>query len=232
MFKRAKTICTTKNNRCGTSMTSTPSDPAGKSFRAVCVFLLIAGSAAATDLYSKHAVFEQLIQPAALAPQIEEFKAYNPNRPIDAHFTRAVLSSLHISRPVCDGLSLTISTNPGIVFGIDAIPRWVVNAVTVFAMIFVGVYFVVSPRRNGWLHVALALILGGAIGNLYDRLFSEVTLPGLPPIVGHVRDFIDCSDLHYDYVFNLADAYLVVGVGIIFLQWAIESLRSKKAQAQ
>ena len=213
-------------------MTTTSSDPAGRSLRAVCVFLLIAGAAAASDLYSKHAVFEQLIQPAELAPEIESIKAYNRDRTIDADFTRAVLSRLHISRPVCHGLSLTVSTNPGIVFGIDAIPRWVVNAVTIFAMVFVGVYFVVSPRRNGWLHVALALILGGAIGNLYDRLFSEVTLPGLPPIVGHVRDFIDCSDLHYNYVFNLADAYLVVGVGIIFLQWAIESRRTKKANAK
>lgn len=213
-------------------MTSTLSDPAGKSLRAVCVFLLIAGAAAATDLYSKHAVFEQLIQPQELTSQIESIRAYNPEHPIDAGFTRAVLSRLHISRPVCFGLSLTISTNPGIVFGIDAIPRWVVNAVTVLAMIFVGVYFVVSPRRNGWLHVALALILGGAIGNLYDRLFSEVTLPGLPPVVGHVRDFIDCSDLHYNYVFNLADAYLVIGVGIIFLQWVIESHRAKKANAK
>lgn len=213
-------------------MTSTPSDSAGRSFRAVCVFLLIAGAAAFSDLYSKHAVFEQLIQPQELTSEIEAIKAYNLDRQIDARFTRAVLSQLHISRPVCYGLSLTVSTNPGIVFGIDAIPRWVVNAVTIFAMVFVGVYFVVSPRRNGWLHVALALILGGAIGNLYDRLFSEVTLPGLPPIVGHVRDFIDCSELHYDYVFNLADAYLVIGVGIIFLQWAIESRRAKKASAK
>jgi hypothetical protein len=38
-------------------MTTTLSDSAGKSLRAVCVFLLIAGAAAFSDLYSKHAVF-------------------------------------------------------------------------------------------------------------------------------------------------------------------------------
>ena len=80
------------------------------------------------------------------------------------------------------------------------------------------------------MHVALALILGGAIGNLYDRLFSSVALPGLAPIRRHVRDFIDCSDLHYDYIFNLADAWLVIGVVMVFLQWLADARRERLAK--
>jgi signal peptidase II len=79
------------------------------------------------------------------------------------------------------------------------------------------------------MHVSLALILGGAAGNLYDRLFSAVRLPGLEPIRGHVRDFIDCRDLAYPYIFNVADALLVAGAAMILLHWLWSSCREGAA---
>jgi lipoprotein signal peptidase len=63
-----------------------------------------------------------------------------------------------------------------------------------------------GPASERWLSAALGLILGGTIGNLYDRL-----------VFGGVRDF-----LHFTYVefpvFNIADSCLVVGACLLLLQ--------------
>jgi lipoprotein signal peptidase len=69
------------------------------------------------------------------------------------------------------------------------------------------------------------MILAGALGNLYDRLFSvvQVPAPGAEPILRHVRDFIDLSQIGYKWVFNIADALLVIGVGILMILWVLHS---------
>ena len=63
-----------------------------------------------------------------------------------------------------------------------------------------------SPAKEKWLSAALGLILGGTIGNFYDRI-----------VFGGVRDF-----MHFYYVpwpvFNFADCCLVVGAGLLLLQ--------------
>lgn len=63
-----------------------------------------------------------------------------------------------------------------------------------------------GPARERWLSAALGLILGGTVGNLYDRI-----------VFGGVRDF-----LHFYYinwpVFNFADCCLVVGAGLLLVQ--------------
>lgn len=143
----------------------------------------------------------------------------NVNVQQSEEFSRAVLQELRLRERICFGLSFTVSTNPGVVFGFSAIPSWLVNVMTIVMILIVIVFFATSERRATWMHVALALILGGAIGNLYDRLFSEVALPHLTPIRHHVRDFIDCSDLYYNYIYNLADAWLVIGVAMIMIHW-------------
>ncbi len=54
--------------------------------------------------------------------------------------------------------------------------------------------------------VAIAFIIGGALGNLYDRI-----------AYGFVVDFLDFSGLYFPWVFNVADAAINVGVGILIL---------------
>jgi signal peptidase II len=91
-------------------------------------------------------------------------------------------------------LRLVASRNPGIVFG------------------FSFYIFAASRPRQRWLHLACGLILAGALGNLYDRLFF-----------GFVRDIIQITahgqiggwTLQWPYVFNVADVYLVVGVIVV-----------------
>jgi lipoprotein signal peptidase len=67
-----------------------------------------------------------------------------------------------------------------------------------------------DPGREKWLCAALGLILGGVIGNLYDRL-----------VFGGVRDFLHVYRFGWP-VFNVADCCLVVGAGLLIVQPAIE----------
>jgi signal peptidase II len=103
-------------------------------------------------------------------------------------------------------LRLSLSVNAGIVFGLP-VPPWLVLSATALAVAAVTVLFARSASRFWLLHAALGMVLGGAIGNAYDR----VTL-------GRVRDFIDVfvGERHWP-TFNVADALLVVGVGLIFI---------------
>lgn len=210
-----------------------------KSIRAWIFFFIIASLAATADLWSKHAAFAWLLgdmndlsvkasNDAAYLKECHQDKL--PPAESEA-FSRVVLQRLHIHRDIFPGLRFTLSTNPGVVFGYKGMPRYFVNLFTVAMMIAVCVFFCVSSRRDYWLQTAFALILGGAAGNLYDRLFSVVSILPLTPIRCHVRDFIDCSDVGYQWVFNIADAWLVIGVAMVLLHslwlWR-KDMRAKK----
>ncbi len=103
---------------------------------------------------------------------------------------------------VVDGLlQLRLVRNPGAAFGIG------VNMTIVFTLVAVVVVVVIlrMARRlysTSWA-VALGMLLGGALGNLTDRIFR-------PPAVfrGHVVDFLELP--HWP-VFNIADSAIVVG---------------------
>ncbi len=190
--------------------------------------MLVSILALLADLTSKHYVFRTLLDDPSLAPRVRAGHAMG----LEPH---DILAQLHVERHLVPGLRLTLSTNRGVVFGFKPhrspiIRRWIIAAATVLCTALVGVFFATSPRRAIWTHVALALILAGALGNLYDRLLGSVTLPGLPeaPIRHQVRDFINCSDLYWPYVFNVADVWLVVGVGMMVLAWARSAVRPRR----
>lgn len=108
---------------------------------------------------------------------------------------------------VGDLLGLTLLYNPGAALSIATGMTWV------FTLAAVGVSIVVvriSARLGSrtWA-VALGLLLGGAVGNLIDRLVRE---PGFA--VGHVVDFIAYGNL---FVGNVADIAIVAAAGLIIL---------------
>jgi len=103
---------------------------------------------------------------------------------------------------ILDGwLSLVLTTNDGAAFGILA-DRGILFIVV--GLVLSGVVLVfarVLPSRRPLLQVSLGLQVGGAVGNLSDRIR-----------VGHVIDFIQ---IRYWPVFNLADSAIVCGVGLL-----------------
>ena len=112
-------------------------------------------------------------------------------------------------------LNLVLMHNPGAAFsflaGAGGWQRWLFTAVTIAISI---VIVVVLRRRHGEVPLApaLALVLGGAVGNLWDRL-----------TLGQVIDFVQLHAAGYYWpAFNVADSAITVGVAILI--W--DSLRT------
>ena len=104
-------------------------------------------------------------------------------------------------------LRLNLIRNPGAAFSIGNGSTWLLTAVSLGILVWV----VIGARKVGnmpWA-VALGLLLGGALGNLVDRLLRA---PG--PGRGHVVDFIDYFGL---FIGNVADVAIVAGAGIIMV---------------
>jgi signal peptidase II len=117
---------------------------------------------------------------------------------------------LHESIPVIDGLfSLTYVRNTGAAFGIFAGSHEAFRLpfLILISVIAIGFIFAMLKRlreQEIGLTTALAFILGGAIGNLIDRVLH-----------GEVIDFLDFYWSNYHWpAFNLADSFITVGVAI------------------
>jgi signal peptidase II len=139
-------------------------------------------------------------------------------------WTKALIQrrfGLNESISVIDGFfNITYVRNTGVAFGIFdplSLPSKSVllSVFTAFAVVVVIAYSVRSPLRNRLLQFALALILGGAVGNLYDRL-----------AYGYVVDFLEFYAGAYHWPsFNIADSAISIGVVLL----ALEILRDETA---
>jgi len=193
---------------------------AWRSAAAVALFLVITVISLVADLWSKQAVCSWLLGDPKVPIRVEAIRNTH-GQDIEP---RDVLKALDLHHKVGAGLRLSLSTNPGVVFGLPMPPPLVAVA-TVATILMVGWFFAVSPAGARWSHAALGLILAGAMGNFYDRMIAVVRIPNLPePITLQVRDFLDFSEVHvlglnYPYIFNVADVWLVIGVGILLLHW-------------
>jgi signal peptidase II len=118
---------------------------------------------------------------------------------------------------------LRYAENPGVAFSMfQDLPggRVLLTLLAVIALVVVIAYLRKTPPEATRVHVALGLVGGGAIGNLVDRV-----------MYGKVTDFIVWKKgIHEWPAFNVADAALCVGVGLILLDWIIAS-RSERATA-
>jgi signal peptidase II len=106
----------------------------------------------------------------------------------------------------------TLTRNPGAAFSIGTSLTWVFPLVT--AIVIVWIVVMARRLRSVPWGIALGLVLGGALGNLVDRIFRA---PGF--MVGHVIDYISVFDAHGEHfaIFNLADSALSVGVVLAIL---------------
>ncbi len=120
---------------------------------------------------------------------------------------------------VGDAVRLTYIENPGMAFGIELGSQLYLAVFSLLASI--GVLYYLHKVRDEILviRVSLALILGGAIGNLIDRMFYGVIFDEAPLFYGKVVDFIDVNFLHLSRfgIFNIADAAVTTGVILLLV---------------
>ena len=108
-------------------------------------------------------------------------------------------------------LRFTYVENRGMAFGLLADHRWVFIVTSVVGIGFITFYLFRYVERN-LSRVGLALIIGGGIGNMIDRVR-----------LGFVVDFIDfCAFDFWVWVFNVADAAVCVGAALFILNLLLE----------
>jgi len=99
---------------------------------------------------------------------------------------------------------LTKVYNYGVSFSMLQNKRWLIIILSLVIAIFLFVYMkkFKENKRNIW---AFALVFGGLLGNLFDRI-----------IYGYVIDFLDFYIFGYNYpVFNIADSCICIGIGLL-----------------
>ena len=121
---------------------------------------------------------------------------------------------------------LTMVWNRGISFGIgqsEGLMRWLLVAMTTAIAIGFSIWLLRASRR--FTGVALTLVIGGAFGNVIDRVRF-----------GAVVDFLDFSGIFrpyfFNYVFNVADAAISVGAVLLFADQFLMSQQNKSAGAE
>lgn len=126
------------------------------------------------------------------------------------------------SRPILgDFLRLTYIENPGMAFGIDLGGKLFFSIFSIFACACILLYLFMSKEESIVFRTSLAMILGGAVGNLIDRVFYGVLFGEAPLFYGKVVDFLDVDFFNINLfgyslsrwpVFNVADASVTCGV--------------------
>ncbi len=120
-------------------------------------------------------------------------------------------------------LNFTLQYNPGAAFSFMADAgggqRWFFSGLATVVSIGLVIWMATLPARDWFLGVGLAFILGGAIGNLWDRL-----------VLGHVIDFIS---FHYEGsyfpAFNIADSAITLGAIIMIVDSLQQARRERQA---
>lgn len=127
-----------------------------------------------------------------------------------------------MSRPIIgDFVRLTYIENAGMAFGFDIGGKHFFGIVSILASVFIIIYLFKMRNSNFGFRISLALILGGACGNLIDRVFYGVLFDYGPIFYGRVVDFMDIDFFNiqiFSYslnrwpIFNIADASVTIGV--------------------
>lgn len=190
----------------------------------VLLSVILAGLA--LDLWSKREAFEHVADTPVLIDrsQVLSNPAYNPIPQHDSVI--AIPGRL---------LNFHLVLNSGAVFGIGANQRWFFIIFSVVAVgLAVWIFGWRTDARSRWLHVGIAMILAGALGNLWDRV-----------VLGRVRDFLHMlpdrtlpfgltwpsgDPQVWPWIFNVADVLLLAGMAIVLIHMHLEDRRLRRTQ--
>lgn len=119
-------------------------------------------------------------------------------------------------------LRFTYVENDGAAFGMLSEHRWVFMVISTVAIVAMLIYLWKFRPTSQWACWGISLIIGGGIGNMIDRIYLD-----------YVIDFIDFCAFPklWAWVFNVADACVCVGAGILCV-WCVASLISETKAAK
>ncbi|HEX4709077.1 signal peptidase II [Phenylobacterium sp.] len=124
--------------------------------------------------------------------------------------------------PVFGPLRLTGVWNAGVSFGFlqarQDLVRWGLSGFSILVAVMLAVW--VRRTERPLFAVAIGLVMGGAVGNVIDRIRF-----------GAVVDFVDVSRLHFPWVFNLADSAITIGICLLLLDMLRQDSRERSERA-
>ena len=100
-------------------------------------------------------------------------------------------------------LNIYLIWNEGVAFGLFSFNEKIIyNILTIIIIIIILIIFIMIFKSHGFKKYSLLMILGGALGNVFDRLYYKA-----------VPDFIDfhIGNFHW-FIFNIADIFITIGV--------------------
>ena len=112
-------------------------------------------------------------------------------------------------------LNINLIWNEGIAFGLLSFDeKFFYNILTILILIIIFIIFLMIIKSDGFKKYALLMLLGGALGNVFDRLYYKA-----------VPDFIDfhIGNFHW-FIFNVSDIFITLGIlGMIFIEITIKN---------
>jgi len=168
--------------------------------------------------WPKFALIGGLI-PAALVA-LDQWSKWATTRFFEVPMGVCAQADPHLTHDVTPIADIALLCNRGISWGMlqgdSSFKRW---GLTAFAFLMtLGLLYALRKTSDRLGQFSLALVIAGAVGNAIDRLFF-----------GAVTDMIDFSDIGFNYVFNVADSYITVGVIGLFLSSYFAEKREKAA---
>ena len=116
-------------------------------------------------------------------------------------------------------LNINLIWNEGIAFGLLSFDeKFFYNILTILILIIIFIIFLMIIKSDGFKKYALLMLLGGALGNVFDRLYYKA-----------VPDFIDfhIHDFHW-FIFNVADIFITLGVIFVIILELVYKNEDKK----
>ncbi|MCK4575657.1 signal peptidase II [candidate division WOR-3 bacterium] len=114
-------------------------------------------------------------------------------------------------------LCLTYAKNPNAAFGIPIGSPILMIVLTSVATVLLIFYFFRLKDNGNLIYVGLAMIIGGAIGNLIDRIRMRMVI-----------DFIEIGVKRFKWpIFNIADSFVTIGIIIILFIWIFHKKRDE-----
>ena len=119
---------------------------------------------------------------------------------------------LGIPRPQIPFVNFTLAYNQGAAFSflsnVGGWQKWLFIGIAIVVSIAIIVWLARLPSKRNWTAIGLSLIFGGAVGNLFDRIYR-----------GYVVDFIDFHVKAWHWpAFNIADSAITIGVFMLLLE--------------